>query len=92
MNPPDQGCRLGLETVPHAIFAVPTRSGTELTSCCPGGPEFPACRRCCYTAPFRNETSHTSPKCKRGNDLKASLTLRVSVPGRRGQYKLERPI
>jgi putative heme-binding domain-containing protein len=34
----------------------------------------------------RDETSHTNPKCKRGNGLTPSLTLRVSVPGGRMQY------
>jgi hypothetical protein len=34
----------------------------------------------------RDETSHTNPKCKRGNGLTPSLTLRVSVPSGRVQY------
>ena len=36
----------------------------------------------------RNETFHTHPKCKRGNGLTPSLTLRVSVPRGHVQYSL----
>jgi hypothetical protein len=36
----------------------------------------------------RVETSHTNPKCKRGNGLTPSLTLRVSVPSGRVQYNV----
>ena len=35
-----------------------------------------------------NETFHTNPKRKRGNDLATSLTLRVSVVFARSQYIL----
>jgi hypothetical protein len=38
-----------------------------------------------------NETFHTNPKRKRGNNLKTSLTLRVSVAGGREWYKLGGP-
>ena len=34
-----------------------------------------------------NETFHTNPKRKRGNDLATSLTLRASVVFARSQYK-----
>jgi hypothetical protein len=39
-----------------------------------------------YFALPGDETSHTNPKCKRGNGLTPSLTLRVSVPSGRVQY------
>ena len=36
----------------------------------------------------RSETFHTNPKRLRGNELKPSLTLRVSIPGSREQYNV----
>src|ERR1700733_5910980 len=38
----------------------------------------------------RDKTSHTNQKCKRGNGLASSLTLRVSVPSGRMQYSVRR--
>jgi len=35
----------------------------------------------------RRERCHSNPKCKRGNGLTPSLTLRVGVPSGRVQYK-----
>ena len=43
----------------------------------------------CMLRAVWNETSHTNPKRKRGNDLQSSLTLRVSVASGREQYNLQ---
>jgi hypothetical protein len=40
--------------------------------------------------PVRSETFHTNPKRRRGNELKPSLTLRVSIPNGREQYQYKR--